>query len=86
MSWDAKRQSALRKILKTLREIDIYNITHDDAKMVDMEKFEGLVMHEYGCTRETANKWILETMNMYEIEHEAMIKQEKMIRANKGLL
>ena len=37
-------------------------------------------MEEYGCTRGTAHEWIQAAIDFNQVEHEAMIKQEKMNR------
>ena len=70
-------------ILSTLQEIDKYNLEHEDAKMLDKDKFIGEVMKEFEVKEKTATEWVNDCMKMNRPHQEYMIKQEKVVRVER---
>lgn len=85
-SYAAKRMRGLNMILRSLDEIDQYNINHDDAKMLDIDKLTTEIMIEFSVKEQTARIWAKEATKMHEFNHEAALRQEKRIREEKHLL
>jgi hypothetical protein len=79
-SFYDKRKKGIKMIISTLREIDDYNLTHQDAKMVDTEKFIKEIMVEFELSRSTAYKWLKEAMEYNKPTHDYIQHQEAIAR------
>ena len=78
--WTDKRNRAQRKILRTFSALDTWNIEHKEAKQLDIDRLSSEIMIEFECSDRTAQTWIKDAKKMYELSHEAMLKQEHNIR------
>lgn len=83
MGYREDRHKGIQTIINTLRDIDEYNLTHDDAKTLDIEKLTIVVMSDEHVSRNTAEAWIKEAIEMNKLNHNHMNRMEYVSRINK---
>lgn len=77
------RKRGLKAIVEALREIDDYNLTNENAKILDKVKFISEIKQEFSISDKKAKEWLEECLKYNKSNHEYMLNQEAIIRGIK---
>lgn len=79
-SFYDRRKRGIKAIVIALREIDDYNLTHEDGKMLVVDKLIKEVQNEFELSQKTAESWVKQAMDYNRPTHEYMLDQEAKVR------
>lgn len=80
-AWFDMRQRGLIQISKALRSIDNYNLSHEDSKVLDYDRFIFEIMQEFKITSDRAKEWLDTCMEMNRYRQKAMETKEHYLRS-----